>query len=362
MRNHNSKARISFFLLLGMLSTLFSCDGVIFSTIRDEVRLSNAKIGGIVQNIVRFKYKGEEHIFITNGKIYHRSVEEDVVNSKIPWTPFPAPAGYIYSLAADDGYLYALGVIIDEDDDGYNVPTSRVIYCRDSESDSWKQIGALAYNSPNTSIICTNSLNNRKAYFISGKKIYELSGEVIDFDSWKYAPSGFTSELRPNEDFDNEGESASSIVSCASLGGTTYFSAGRGMTSNADDSCIYYASGGTVSYYAGEEAKGSVSVSGDNILSLGVTSDYLLVGTDEGIQHTPLNDIVPSGGTADFLTNADSTLSSYYEVPAILVVDPSKPEYEGTIYASSVTSSSSASKKNMGLWSYYASTREWNRE
>ena len=357
------------FLFIGMISVLllFSCDGVIFNTIREEVSLSDAEVSGIIQNIVRYTYAGKECAFITNGEILYRSIVDTEADYKSDWNSFSTPSGYVYSLAADNSNLYAMAVTIEEDDDGYNVPEYRNLWCYNGSS--WSLIWSEVYTSTYAFIICTNSVkpNNRKAYFRYGAGIVELTGSAISSSDVKYVVSTDGSILSNTMKASTEGGFSSSnilsVSSCASLGSDIYFSTGRAMASNKDDSVIYYSSGGTVYYTDGSSLSGSASVTSDTIMSMGVTSDYLLLGTDEGIQHTTwATTNVPSSGTADFSTNADSTLSSYYEVPAILVVDPSLAETGGTIYASGMSSSSSASFKNIGLWGYYANEGEWNRE
>ena len=129
-----------------------------------------------------------------------------------------------------------------------------------------------------------------------------------------------------------------------------------------DSTYIYYSSGDNVYYSSDGSAWTSVDLDCDTIYSLCITSDYLLAGTDGGIVHTPLSDAIPSSGTADFSTNADSALSTYYEVYAIMVVNPADAETSATIFATANTSSTSASLNNVGLWSYFASEGEWNRE
>ena len=156
------------------------------------------------------------------------------------------------------------------------------------------------------------------------------------------------------------------VNSCTSLLGTVYFSSAYAMTSattSTSGETAYYSDGAYVYYSTDGSNWVPVNLGCDTILSLTITNNYLLAGTSDGIVHTPINEnAVPSGGTADFTTNADSALSSYYEIPALLAIDPTINETAGTIYASSITSSSSASLNNVGLWSYYASSGEWNRE
>ena len=360
--------------LLSLLPLFFSCHGVIFDTIRDEVKLADAVISGDIQDIIRYK----DDIYVSTGKISHRSVSltKDIngktekecqdakevfvaaADQKSELKSFSSPSGYIYSLAADSKNLYALSVIIEEDDDGYNVPTKRVLWCytatEDGKEGSWKEIWSKSYDGSKDDkafLFCTNTLNesNRHAYFRYQKTIYELTGEEL-------GDTGMTSDIN----------------SCTVLGSTVYFSSAYAMTSNetseADSTYIYRSSGDTVFYSTDGKSWESVDLNCDTILSLAITKDYLLAGTASGIVHTPLKAdsngkyAIPSSGNADFDTNADSTLSSYYEVPALLTIDSSKSEKDATIFATCLTSSTSASLNNVGLWSYFASEGEWNRE
>ena len=360
--------------LLSLLPLFFSCHGVIFDTIRDEVKLADAVISGDIQDIIRYK----DDIYVSTGKISHRSVSltKDIngktekecqaakevfvaaADKKSELKSFSSPSGYIYSLAADSNNLYALSVIIEEDDDGYNVPTKRVLWCytatEDGKEGSWKEIWSKSYDGSKDDkafLFCTNTLkeSNRHAYFRYQSKIYELTGEEL-------GDTGMTSDIN----------------SCTVLGSTVHFSSAYAMTSNEtskdESTYIYRSSGDTVYYSTDGESWTSVDLNCDTILSLAITQDYLLAGTASGIVHTPLKadsngkNAIPSSSNADFDTNADSTLSSYYEVPALLVLDPLQKEISATIFATCLTSSTSASLNNVGLWSYFASEGEWNRE
>lgn len=360
--------------LLSLLPLFFSCHGVIFDTIRDEVKLADAVISGDIQDIIRYK----DDIYVSTGKISHRSVSltKDIngktekecqdakevfvaaADQKSELKSFSSPSGYIYSLAADSNNLYALSVIIEEDDDGYNVPTKRILWCytatEEGKEGSWKEIWSKSYDGSKDDkafLFCTNTLkeSNRHAYFRYQSKIYELTGEEL-------GDTGMTSDIN----------------SCTVLGSTVHFSSAYAMTSNEtskdESTYIYRSSGDTVYYSTDGESWTSVDLNCDTILSLAITQDYLLAGTASGIVHTPLKadsngkNAIPSSSNADFDTNADSTLSSYYEVPALLVLDPLQKEISATIFATCLTSSTSASLNNVGLWSYFASEGEWNRE
>ena len=410
----------SCFFFLGMLAMVVfsSCDGVIFSTIREEVKLSDAKVSGDISTIVRYQLDGVENAFVSNGEIYNRSIAtnvnaagesvsefiDSIANSKIDWSDFKNPNGdHVFALAADSNYLYAATIAIEEDDDGKNVGTTRTLWCySDGE---WSALFTAAYSdSTPFTLFCTNSpkSENRTAYFRYVTKVtlsvdgvdksytipvvYELNGteklktihttetstdETLEggyiYKTSDNYPVGTYSETAPasTDDISN----LMTVSACASFGGTVYFTSNYAMITNEDATTdatyIYYSSGDNVYYSTDASTWTAVDLDCDTIYSLGVTLDYLLAGTDSGIVHTKWateTPFVPAAGNNDFSTNADSTLSSYYEVSAILVVDPLQSEYGGTIFATSETSSSSASLNNVGLWSYYASEKEWNRE
>ncbi len=386
MKKHNSKNLILSFALLGVFSSLFmsSCDGVIFSDIRKEVELADAEISGDIQNIVRYTYEGEEHIFVSNGEIKHRSVNDTVANYKIDWNTFPNPTGFIYALAADNSNLYAASVVIDEDDDGYNVGKTRALYCYNGSS--WEEIWTESYSSSTTArLFCTNTPKsaNREAYFRYGTSVWKLNSDTYLTD--KNAITIDSSAV------DNSTSPTTGVNSCTKLGSDTYFSTAEAMTSNEtkdDASTLIYRCSGDNIYYKGSittttESDGTstttstvydwtpVDLDCGTIQSIAVTTNYIIVGTSEGIAHQtwataeiggPATGGIPNSGNTSFSTNATSTLSSYYTIPALLVVNPSEGEYSATIFASSITSSTSASLKNVGLWSYFATTGEWNRE
>lgn len=329
-----------------------SCHGVIFDTVRDEVELADAEISGDIQNIIRYG----DGIFISTGTIKSRSVADKLGEFKITFTDFPSPSGYIYSLAADASNLYALSANITEDDDGYNIVSSQTLWCYDGTN--WAAIWTAIYNKDlHTVLFCTNAIKkeNRHAYFRYGSLVYELAGATMlgtNFMTTGVQDRSTTPIITAN--------------SCAVLGSTVYFSSSYAMTSNetstSDSTYIYCATGDYVWYSSDGSTWGYSSLSCNTIHSIAVTADYLLAGTSGGIVHTPLISNIPSYGNANFSTNADSALSSYYEVPALLVLDPLQSEISATIFATCITSSTSASLNNVGLWSYFATTREWNRE
>ncbi|MBQ9624203.1 MAG: hypothetical protein IJJ71_06055 [Treponema sp.] len=384
MKRYNSRIKILFSALLAVTAaSIFSaCDGVVFHDIRKEVKLEKAKISGDIHNIVRLKYNGVEHVFASNGTIYYRSVNADTnlgtvtIDSKIDWNDdLPNPDDHVFSLAADTKYLYAATIEIVKDDDGYNVPKSRSLWCFDPDSKAWKIIYTSNYSSVTTFILfCTNTPKpeNRKAYFRYGTTVWELSGTTVltadnKMDAKEKLASGETLAS-----FDNTTTPTYATKSCAFFKDAVYFSSSDAMTtnetSNKDATYIYRSLADNIIYSTDATSWTMVNLNHKSILSIALTANYLLAGTTGGIIHTPLkadsNKIVaiPAAGHVDFSTNADAALSSYYDVQAILVVNPSNDETAATIFATAETSSTSASLNNVGLWSYFSSRNEWNRE
>ena len=130
---------------------------------------------------------------------------------------------------------------------------------------------------------------------------------------------------------------------------------------------IYYASSTTVYYRAaGDSGWTAVSCDSSAIRSIAVTKDKLLLGTTSGLDNTALKGGKPTGSATTISANATSTLSSSYTVPILLTIDPTKSDTATDIYAASNfegnPSSTSATRKNASLWSYYPARSKWNRE
>lgn len=367
----------TFTLQAGIFS---SCSGVIFDEIRNEVELDDAVVSGDIQNIIRYNLDDTESVFVSTGIIYYRSVAKNkdingtvitsensstltaAIDKKTSFKTFSNPSGTVYGLAADSTYLYAISVLIEKDsDEGENLPKTRYLSYYDTASSSWKQIWTESYSSSTVAkLFCTNTPQsaNRHAYFRYGSKVFELSGSTAINTS---KDAGMT--LGEN---DNTTLPMKTSNSCTTLGSTVYFSTANAMTSNETfdtaSTYIYRSSSSSVYYTQDGSSWTGVDLDSGTIQAMTLSSDYLLAGTSSGIVHTPITDYIPKNGTSDFSTNAASTLSSYYEVPAVAVIDPSQTEKTATIFASAITSSTSASLNNVGLWSYFASKGEWNRE
>ncbi len=392
----------AFTLLIGTAFVTTACRGVIFDTIRDEIALDDAQVTGDINSIVRFKMKNvtitttetdsdgnettttttedREYLFVQNGNIWMKDVndaatgtpttEEPETGYNGNWTQIGKPAANIIKLAADSTYLYALAAPTESDDDdsGENIETGRIVYYTTTpeDSSSWTAItfgdyGSTISTSYAVSLFCTNTPQeaNRHAYVnIGSTAIYELAGgtatDITDSTSYSYVTTTTITD----------GAVTASAKSAAILNGTVYFSPYYAMTTNetlfTDSTYFYYANGDYLYYCDGSTATQDSSDPGDSIYAMSYTSDYLILGTDEGLVYVALSDEIP-GSTAT-LTNESSTLSSYYEVWAVLAVDPSQTAAAGDAYGATTFSGTSASFSNVCLWAYYQGRGKWNCE
>lgn len=389
-----SKSIISVFIF-SAISVFTSCNGVVFDTIREEVKLSDAQIQGTVHSLIRVTDSSDskEYLYLSaNPVVWKKDVDKAVKNSGTyvadetdptdyttsehgHWSTTSRPGNNYVRLAANhNGEIYSLSSIVKEvTDDGEMEEISRELkYLDTSDKDAlWQTVtfddeSITSEISSDSSIFCTNTPKNENRYTfvrIDGK-IYKLEGgkATLIEESSEY---NFTS-----------GDNSTSIYSNARgvstfNGSTFYFTETAAITSNesynSDATIIYYASGTTVYYRAdGDSGWTSVSCDSSNIRSIAVTKDKLLLGTTSGLDNTALNEGKPTGSATTISANATSTLSSSYTVPILLTIDPTKSDTATDIYAASNfegnPSSTSATRKNASLWSYYPARSKWNRE
>lgn len=383
-----SKSIISVFIF-SAISVFTSCNGVVFDTIREEVKLSDAQIQGTVHSLIRVTDSSDskEYLYLSaNPVVWKKNVDEAVKNGGTDptdyttsehghWSTTSRPGNNYVRLAANrNGEIYSLSSIVKEvTDDGEMEEISRELkYLNTSDKDAvWQTVtfddeSITSEISLASSIFCTNTPKNENRYAfvrIDGK-IYKLEGgkATLIEESSEY---NFTS-----------GDNSTSIYSSARgvstfNGSTFYFTETAAITSNesynSKATMIYYASGTTVYYRAaGDSGWTSVSCDSSDIRSIAVTKDKLLLGTTSGLDNTALNEGKPTGSATTISANATSTLSSSYTVPILLTIDPTKSDTATDIYAASNfegnPSSTSATRKNASLWSYYPARSKWNRE
>lgn len=377
------------------ISVFTSCSGVVFDTIREEVKLSDAQIQGTVHSLIRVTDSSDskEYLYLSaNPVVWKKDIDKAVKNGGTyeadatdptdyttsehgHWLTASRPGNnYVRLVANRNGEIYSLSSIVKEvTNDGKMEEISKELkYLDTSDKDAgWQTVtfddeSISSKINSYSSIFCTNTPKNENRYAfvrIDGK-IYKLEGgkATLIEESSEY---NFTS-----------GDNSTSIYSSARGvstfdGSIFYFTESAAITSNesynSDATMIYYANSTTVYYRAiGDSEWTALSCDSSKISSIAVTKDKLLLGTTSGLDNTALREGRPTGAATTISANATSTLSSSYTVPILLTIDPTKSDTDTDIYAASNfegnPSSTSATRKNASLWSYYPSRTKWNRE
>ncbi|MGI5093159.1 hypothetical protein [Treponema socranskii] len=345
------------------------CQDVIFAKIMGEVELEDATITGSVNTIVRCKLGTQEYLFIQNGRVYGKPASSashgdwNLMSDGLPKLSYDYynkefDGIYIYQLAATENTLYALGAEIEENtEEGENIAGSRYLYYLNGST--WIRCDGEVTGSPRntTTIFCTNTIAaaNRTAYLRRNGTVSKLSD----------SPSSSTY-------IDGAATTTTAYIPGASTVSVVYGSDNKlyffDSCSAAYTTYVYWASGSTLKYLniATTTVGDSVSCS-TNITSIAATSDAIILGTKgRGLEKTTNTSGVPGSSLTSFSTNADSALGSPYIIPAMLCVDSAASETGATLYASAdfrrKSSSSGGNYKDIGLWSYYPSRGNWNRE
>lgn len=341
--NFNLK-RFNFINILIFLFCIFmlsSCQDPMFYYVRKEVPLEASTVQGDITAIVRF----QDDIYVANGNIFSKNKN---ISSHGSWNKKNKPSGFAIKVAANQNYIYVLMGVVDEDlDSGYNEGQNRKLYAS-SNGSSWTQIKDFGHfnNNVKTILFCTNDVDptKRKAYINENGTVYELTNV-----SYPSSSCGSGNVRSATSDGTLHTGWASTSVNVP-INGT-----------NTD--CYYWSDGSTLHYKVGSKT-GSTKPGIGDIYSIAVTSNAILLGTEKGLGKVSNNNGIP-GSAQSFETNADSTLSSQYEIWALLSIDPTKSETSDVIYASMTYQGygkNSAQFTHIGLWSYMPSRGNWNRE
>lgn len=346
----------SFILSLLFVPFISGCKAPVFYEIMRDVAPEEATVNGVINSITRYKSGTEKLVtYSSDGLIW----KDASGTSHGQWSKVPGNnsiPGYIIKTAADQSNLYVISVTYREDvEDGLNVPDA--YYLRAYNGTSWSSVTTpAALTTSNFNMFCTNDEDptKRSAYLRIGSDVYKLNGNST--------PASTTT---------------GSYNSAVSFGGTVHFF--ESSASIAKGSYIYWAEGSTLCYSNNtsdpKNNKTSALDAGVNISCLAVTADSILIGkadftensyTKGGVSKTSLTAGVPGTSLEAFTTNATSQLASSYQIYTLLCVDSSKNETAASIYASmgfkGSGSSTSVSYNNIGLWSYYPTRGNWNRE
>lgn len=374
-----------------LLVTLFSaCKDPVFYNIMQDVPPEEATVSGAINSIARYRSNGTEYL-VTNssdGLIYKDAAAEGHGQWK-KFTNLPFELAHynyyntewigekIIKVVADSQYLYVVTCTFRNDDnEGTNAPDCFTIHCIQADltanSGTWGKVDTkdqLTFYKDNDglyhtqfNVFCTNdtSNGNRKAYFRGNEAntVYLMNGT-----------SSSKSTVTPVEG------GSGLINSAVAFNGVKFFNS---MASVASSKSMLWGEGSTLCYSTDGSTKKTAVNAGTEISCLAVTKDAVLIGrgnfsssttsSSGGLVKTTFDSTtgVPGDSLTEFTTNAVSQLSSAYLINCILCADPSQEELEASVYAAMIFrgsgSSTSVSYDAIGLWSYYPTRRNWNRE
>lgn len=332
---------------------------------------------------------------------------------------------YSCKLASDSNYVYLLGATPEYDESSSrNILKNFKLYCY-SKANGWKSVELIntilkQYESTldddkymmdsSIQLFCTNAPQNehRKAYirigggspyysWMSDKQTYgsdftvkdgvmncgiiELNG--TDTDIANVVPLG-DGKIGTLEKTGAGKDTTSAVYANNTVYFLDYLASSTNETKNKEADYIYLGNGTTLYWFEtasvssvtalDAEPVGKSTGCADDILSMCVTNDSIILGTyEEGAYRVKIDSGKPETSTSDFTTNAASVMYNPYIVRMLFCTDPSLGETaDGSALYSALQfryteSSASASYKNVGLWSYYNSKENghrnnWNKE
>ena len=406
--------RILFFSTILSSLILASCFNPVYYEIRKDVKPEEGTISGNISQItrttvdnqeflvlyanegIRYKQKdlsehGEWRIF--NNPPCAKSVVFDKINQKYVGeqvvsifsdkdTLFAITAKYKYNTElgttnVDYMKVYGTQLHLDEtDSSGHTWSTNNkwTLIIDDTEKKIFPFAGADSssdYQSSEFAIFQTNSpkAEHRKVFIRSGKSnptYYELSG-IQQPVTTNVIITGKESDIANSAVYFN-----GKVLFFESLASTT------NETYDSEATRFYF--GKNNELYANKSANSKETDkycdAEHTISSLAVCADAILIGrgrfgndstTTGGITKTSLDESgTPGTSLVSFDTNASFQLSTAYLINCIVNSSPEKSETESSFYSSvsikGTATSTGASFRNLGLWSYYPSRGNWNRE
>ena len=383
------KATVLLSLVAASVLALSSCHDDIYYMIDQEVTLETNGISGAINSMVRYG----DNLYTQNGNVYCKSnkasSESGLYNEQ--WTKVVDASDsssafygkHCVFLASDSTYLYAYVVTWDTLNSSGNSAVSAVTIYYTTDGTTWTAItndtlNTLLGGSDTVGTTNIKTLFCNRAVEKANRHAYVRLYSTTDSASHVYLLDGGNTPTLVSDGTNNAG---SSTIQAAYYNGADYFSNYHSFT--ASSTYMYYAADSSVVYYANawdstngytlaakdptSTAPGSVDLDAGTLFDIGVTADYLLLGTNQGIAHVAITDGIPASSVSDFTNNATSALSSSYYVPVLFVLDATLPEYKTDLYGTtehsgSYSSSTSALSKEVGLWAFYPNRNTWNKD
>ena len=409
-------------LLLSLAVLQFTACGYepVFYGIMHDVAPEEATVNGNITSIARCSIKSEEYLVLSNGgSVSYKPVssskhgEWKTNNIKLPfknhhYNYFPTSTegeGHIgqqiLQLIADENNIYLLTASFKQDNE-YGVVLPNQIYCwtcplnslLDNDAQAWTDISKDSDFFPTEFDSSTSQLKMGFNLFFTNAPKPEHRKAFISVQDSKTAEISYYrlngAEAPVTEDCTNYEKLyklSSKINSAFYIGDTLYFSDSLSVATNetAENNATFACIAGVtknnnkkfdIFTYEGPDTLTSFIELGSPIASLAFTADSLIVGkgsytttytSNGGIDRILLDENgKPQKETVDFDNNAKYQFTSAYIVMTLLNADPSKTEAESNLYATisyrGSGNSSAASFNNIGLWSFYPSRGNWNRE
>ena len=396
-------------LIISSLFILFSCQDPIYEAIREDVKPEDATVSGNIGSITRYTAGGTEFLVLAadNGLRYKQKDN----SSHGAWNTYPIPftlhsysfdtsshtGEQILSVLANSTTLYMISAeYVHTTTEGYSYPSNIKLWGKNitATGNTLDSAGEWTPITQNNTTLFPVALNSDKSYYISNFIAFQTNAPMAAHraafirtynsteKAYQYykleglnAPSEIT--VTAASIIDAEPSSDSSYVpaarSAAYFKGEVKFFTSQVATTNEtydnDATYYYYSNGGNNLYFNNGSGPNKISADSDyTIASLATTADSILIGYGTtstgyggGIGRSLLVDGKPTG-VVGFDSNAKFQITTSYMVPVVLNASPEKTEKESSLYAAVTFAGSSYNFDNIGLWSYYPSRGNWNRE
>lgn len=392
------KKLLSITILLSLISLFSACHDLVFANILEDVPPEEATVNGSINSITRYSIGSNEYLvsYSQDGLIY-KSKDDNFHGawSKYEHLPFTLQnysyydsqhyGQQIIKTAADSTTLYIITCEYTYDSYlGTNVPKKFYIWAANlsnwTSDPGWTDLNSSGtfltfykegnYYYTNFNVFCTNApqKSHRKAFFRNEDKVYNLNGTSAP--TVNSSPVRLSSEPAGNGKLDSAiwfGGQIYLLDAIASVTNETYTANPTYYYLAQDESADVYYSNGSAPCTKALDA-------GEAVSALAVTKDALLIGrssistsgTYGGIVKAKVNNWIPESELTGFTTNAAAQMPSSYLINTLLVIDAEKGETETAMYSTmifrTVGTSSSVNYDNIGMWSYYPSRGNWNRE
>ncbi len=391
-----------------------SCFSPIFYEIMNDVAPESATVSGNILSIARFKTGGTEYLAVAaDGGLRYKKADNQTHGSWATYNLSAAIPGFSFhtydnmttthngyqlvKVLADDEYLYLIAATYTNYND-YGITGIKDFYIwaikpEVNADGSWSttNTGLIAVTIPENlfptyisneiqytafSIFSTNApQNEHRAVFIRSG-LSTCANSSYTTPSYYQLNQGSITSYTPVA-FDSSTTDYSSVVWYNGYKFSSAKVATTDETYSAPPTRIYYGSGSTLRYSDTTGSNFTDAFTTDYpIITLTTTADSILIGrgfpsssstvTYGGMIKTSLTNGVPGSSSESFSTNCAFKLTAAYYILAAINATPDQTETNSILYASmtfyGTGTSSSVSFSDIGLWSYYPTRGNWNRE